>query len=495
MEQERFRLSTVTDRVTSKNPDRARWADVRLHALVVGLIVVCYYSESSWVTLVFGGILCFPTYLYLGFREGRRSPLWFSPLSFYFFWYSIGLGISAIYMGSVVSSGEWVGFSVARIPPEDIATGYVIYVIGSVALHAGIQWFRPTVSDNSIAAKPDLSVKRLNWLIVLWVLGLVNSWAPNWLAFLGAFSGVFNWVSFAATAAFAILPREWFRLSRAAFTMVLVIATIGLLAANLQAGSKAFIMFSFIPVIWLFIIRQPLRRWLPVFVLTLSVFYLGIVAPIMASARQMSLKSSDSTASLFINSFRIWDWADTEQYSSDFYWQQTDQFLRRQFDPIAPAYLVGDVRNNGFQLGSTMVYVWYAFIPRLIWPEKPSVTRGAWFATYIGFAKSEEEATTSLGITATGEVYWNYGIPGVIIGMFIIGCLLGQLWRLAGSDPRRQPLRMILYCLIMLNMPNMPEAVTVTHYIIIYFLIFKAAFFALSLTAHSKKEGHVAIAS
>jgi hypothetical protein len=126
-----------------------------------------------------------------------------------------------------------------------------------------------------------------------------------------------------------------------------------------------------------------------------------------------------------------------------------------------------------------MAYTAYAFIPRVIWPDKPAVPRGAWFTAYIGFSPSEEEATTSTGMTATGELYWNFGIPGVLIGMFTIGCLLGGLWRMAGADPRHSLLRMLLYVLVMVNMTNMPEAITVFVSIAATFLAFKAAFIVL----------------
>ena len=116
----------------------------------------------------------------------------------------------------------------------------------------------------------------------------------------------------------------------------------------------------------------------------------------------------------------------------------------------------------------------YTFIPRLLWPDKPSVSRGAWFTAYLGAAAREEEATTSTGISATGELYWNFGVPGVAVGMCGIGLLYGLLWRMAGANPQK-PFRMLLYVLVSIpGMVDMPEAVTVYGGILSQFLLFSA---------------------
>jgi hypothetical protein len=139
-------------------------------------------------------------------------------------------------------------------------------------------------------------------------------------------------------------------------------------------------------------------------------------------------------------------------------------------------------------LGETMKYAGYAFIPRLIWPDKPSVTRGAWFSTRLGLFQTEADATTSIGMTAVGELYWNFGLPGVLLGMLAIGCGQGILWRMAGADPRGKPVHMLLYVSIMLSMSDMPEAVTVLVSLAVTFLTFKAAFVALDMFSRRRNQ-------
>ena len=96
---------------------------------------------------------------------------------------------------------------------------------------------------------------------------------------------------------------------------------------------------------------------------------------------------------------------------------------------------VGDlVEINGFYDGSTLEYLSYAFVPRFLWPEKPSIAKGAWFALEIGQAwvRPDGRITNSVNMTVPGELYLNFGWLGVLIGCLAFGGLLGVLWSCSG---------------------------------------------------------------
>jgi hypothetical protein len=258
--------------------------------------------------------------------------------------------------------------------------------------------------------------------------------------------------------------------------------------------SKAYIMLTFLPLVWLFLLRKDVRHWLPLLGGTLAVFYLSVVAPVVTLARNTPLRPGETPASRLVTTFNEYPEGRSQESGLPAYRDYLAGFLRRQFDPSPVGYLVGEVDAYGFQYGSTMAYAGYAFIPRILWPEKPTVTRGGWFAAYIGFAPSPEESTVSLGITATGELYWNFGVAGVALGMFVIGCMLGGLWRLAGPDPRADPIRMLLYVLVMLHMPNMSEAVTVVASIVAAYVFFKAALVVAGMLRQTGRSSRVVLA-
>ena len=464
------------------------WAEVKIHlalCLVVGSTLL--FAEPR-VTFVAGGLLSFVTYGYLCLREARKATLWLSPLSFYFSWYCIGMGISPLYLGLTVAAKDSIRFASdsTMVSLEDLAIGYVIYLFGSLALHAGMQKFRPPVREE---VEVNAGRHFLAWLAAVWIGGLVFQLSPASFSFLGATAKILSVAVVGSVCGFAVLSRKSLGLSRYAYVAILAVGTAGLFFGNLASGSKAYIMFSFLPMFWLFIKSPRLRVWTPALVLVLGAFYLGLVAPVVQTSRQRPLGEGENARGHLIETFEVWNRDAPTGITQEFLFDQFDQFLSRQFDPVPVGFIVGEVDTSGLLLGETMKYAAYAFIPRLIWPDKPTVTRGAWFSTQLGLFDTEADATTSIGMTAVGELYWNFGVFGVLIGMLAVGCFQGILWRLAGSDPRGKPIHMLLYVTVMLSMTDMPEAVTVFASLAVTFLTFKAAFVIMELVQRRKARG------
>jgi hypothetical protein len=445
---------------------------VMIHGGAVLSVVGTLLLGMPALTLIFGGCVMAVTYVVLGLAEARRAPLWINPLSFYLLWYACGLGLSAVYIGALIAIGDEISFSVAGIAPMDLATGYVVFLVGSVALHAGLQSRRPVGPES--ASWRDRGIDHVMLVVHagLWIFGLSVMWDYSWLVRFGAAARLLQWMALAAIVSFALA--SGFGVSRIVFRVLLGVATITLFGANMMSFSKAYLMYSFLPIVWLCLVRSRARRWLPVVAAMLIALYLVVIAPVVMQARSVPLQEKENPAQRLVNTFVDFFDEHSSAITKISLWDPVDSLLRRQFDPAVLGYLVGEVRAYGLQYGGTMDYIQYAFVPRILWPNKPTVTRGAWFTTYTGFSESEEEATTSLGISATGELYWNFGVPGVVIGMFAIGWLLAQLWRLATTDPRGAPVRMLLYVVLVVNMPNMSEFVTVLVSIVMMGIVFGA---------------------
>jgi hypothetical protein len=84
------------------------------------------------------------------------------------------------------------------------------------------------------------------------------------------------------------------------------------------------------------------------------------------------------------------------------------------------------VQNTGngvnFQHGYTLLPLLATFIPRLLWPDKPDVETGK--LVNKEFHVSEYEATY-ISPSFLGELYWNFGWLGVVLGMALNGSLFG----------------------------------------------------------------------
>jgi hypothetical protein len=460
---------------------RQSWAAVKVHALLVLLAAIFLVSGGPSFTLFASGLLVAPTFLILAYLEARKASLRITPISSYLFWNSFGLGFSAIFMGSKVAQGEWVDLSAAQIPPDDLATGYVIFLLGSLAVHIGLNYMRP-FENSKRGGHAERSSVSFASVAAMWALGMVYLLKVSWFSFLGTVVHPLGSMALGALSLFVLVPRERMGISKLAFGPLLFVGTAGLLFANIRSGSKEFIMISFIPLIWMVLVRRDLRRWIMPIGIGLVLLYLGVVAPTVEHFRDERVRQDERLFMPLSNSFEsVFSSKASFADKLELYSNQLDHFLTRVFEAVSTGYLVGEVRKDGYQWGDTMSYAMYAFVPRLLWPNKPSVSRGAWFTTYLGGAAREEEATTSTGISATGELYWNFGVPGVAVGMCGIGLLYGLLWRMAGANPR-EPLHMLLYVFVSISgMLAMPEAVVVYARIVSQFLIFSAIFCVMEM--------------
>ena len=62
----------------------------------------------------------------------------------------------------------------------------------------------------------------------------------------------------------------------------------------------------------------------------------------------------------------------------------------------------------------------YGFIPRLLWPGKPSWDPAGWFTAYLkGISEMRGMSSTALHIGP--ELYWMYGWPTTVLGLLVLG--------------------------------------------------------------------------
>lgn len=65
----------------------------------------------------------------------------------------------------------------------------------------------------------------------------------------------------------------------------------------------------------------------------------------------------------------------------------------------------------------------YAYVPRAVWPGKPSLNPGGWFVSRV----LDYEGDYNIGFTAIGFLYIAGGIVGVILGFMVVG-IVQRFW-------------------------------------------------------------------
>lgn len=107
------------------------------------------------------------------------------------------------------------------------------------------------------------------------------------------------------------------------------------------------------------------------------------------------------------------------------YEQSSQTFLERVTDKGAVELFAAHVGvDQPYKMGSTLEQLLYIFAPRVIWSEKPG---GNSAQTFNRDFHLSEDPDTHISPTHIGELYWNFGLAGVIAGMALLGALLGYV--------------------------------------------------------------------
>jgi hypothetical protein len=448
-----------------------RFRPVIFHLLAFAATAAVFVlTRDPVVTLQLGGCVMFVSYLAMGWMEVIRAPTLLSPLSFYCLWQAVGLGASAVIVAQKIAARESLVLGPFVVSPDDIAVGYLLTLFGSVAFHTGVQATRPLAlgTRRALLHSARWTARRYSTaLAVLWSCGIICRLFGRPDTALGAIIGPLIWAPTAMLCAYGLSGAKESSSPRISWA-ILALGTVVEFACNLGSFSKAYIMYSFVPVLWVCSFYKVFRwRLLPIGVL-LAAFYFLILAPVMVLARNAGpLRDGETTTSRLIDSY-----VSSDSLSVSETGEQSVEFFRRQFDPLPVGFIYGEVKRYGLRWGETLDYLAYAFVPRLVWPDKPYVTRGAWFTTYLGQAANEVDATSATGQTAIGELYWNFDVVGVGVGMLGLGILVGVLWRLAGQRPFIDPIRMLVFTSTVLLVVDMSEAgstlVTIVHRLVTF---------------------------
>ena len=110
----------------------------------------------------------------------------------------------------------------------------------------------------------------------------------------------------------------------------------------------------------------------------------------------------------------------------------------RQYIVILVEGIQGGIETRN---GETLLRYFYSFIPRIFWEEKPILTIGNEFNREFNISKSE---LTFIPTTQLGEFYWNFKLPGVVVGMFFVGVILGLIAKLLDLSVRFNLPRLVL---------------------------------------------------
>ncbi|WP_276133824.1 hypothetical protein [Polluticoccus soli] len=91
------------------------------------------------------------------------------------------------------------------------------------------------------------------------------------------------------------------------------------------------------------------------------------------------------------------------------------------------------VKTKGHFNGDATAPLFIALVPRFLWPDKPLIGLGAWFATEIGQGNQTDSwYTNSINMTIQGQLFLDFGWTGIVAGCLFVGALLALIWSATG---------------------------------------------------------------
>lgn len=90
------------------------------------------------------------------------------------------------------------------------------------------------------------------------------------------------------------------------------------------------------------------------------------------------------------------------------------------------------------------------FVPRFVWPDKPAYGLGGEFGQKFHVVGMLDKKS-SIAPTVAGELYWNYGTPGVILGMVLWGAWMRGLYRRYGESTVPDPVRRAIHLVLLIQ--------------------------------------------
>lgn len=307
--------------------------------------------------------------------------------------------------------------------PSDIVNGQTALLVGLLALLAGYAIPLGRLVPGGIP-RPRRDWSQRSTLVVA-LIAISLGWVIYLSAQFGVLpkrvgSGLIGSLSNSTLFGIALLMLAYLRYrSRGALALMalLIPAT---MAFNYFGGSKgAFFGPVAAAMIAYIVVKRRIRfRWVLVVFLAFSLFY-----PIAEFQRRVILQgfsrgtiwALQRLPEVFSKTSRF---VGSQEFGAYFLTGAASTLSR--FDGLGVASVI--VRDCParvpFQGGWSIAHIFITYIPRIFWKGKPNLTAGQWITDNFGPGPAIRSQT---GSTWVGELWFNFGWRGVVIGMLLVG--------------------------------------------------------------------------
>lgn len=375
-------------------------------------------------------MLVLPWHAYVGWRRSGRPTLpVFAMLGFmYWLYYAVPLFLEDHVFSTI---NEPVGHELTE---GTITLALLMALTGVCSLWLGIRsgLARFVVPRSRISL--ELTQSRLNYVRAVLIVGsLLNlSDTPPQLAGEGGRQLVIIMVSVIPILAFAILFRNYIRGQSNVYDKVLIIGFLivrlvgGLSSGWLGVAASILVICGAIYLME----RGRVPRWALIFVVLFTLFFQVGKDDFRKTYWQAGETGAQQEQGGRVERVTFWAQNSFDKWNEALSDSSGESFRRALNPSVTRISLLNQTANVieltpsvvPYQYGWLYSYMAITWIPRFVWPDKPSVSEAnQYYQVAYGLSSEDDLSRVSISVGFLAEGYINFGWAGVIGIMFLVG--------------------------------------------------------------------------
>jgi hypothetical protein len=378
---------------------------------------------TQWLLAL--ALLQIPWLSYCGWSSRREDVLPVFAIISFMYW--IYYAVSLFWGTRTVSGGE--GPNEGTVSNESITSALALCVLAVACLWLGMrikfsQYLVPKKLPKFAGGSPHLHYVRM-LLILGTLLGLYEG-LPLMLTE-SSRQAITILISLLPVLAFAILFCNWIRGEAPLLDKVLLV---GFLALRFVGGLSSGWLGSFASVIVICgAVYISERRKMPRLALVLVVVF-TLFFQVGKTEFRKAYWQADAAQASKIDRVKFWTETSLTKWR-DAFSDPTGNGLREALNAsLSRVSLLTQTANVidmtpaivPYQNGRLYSYLLVGWIPRALWPEKPSISEAnQFYQVAYGLTTEDELSTVSIGVGVAAEGYISFGWFGVVGVMFLIG--------------------------------------------------------------------------
>jgi len=431
---------TEATSVPAVKPGRPQLALLWLLSLPVFIVVIVGISAGSgWVqgtdiqvlalALITGAVCVTPIILDVGRPSDRRHLLLGFFLCAHLVFFVLGVFTTYFFGDVVVRREEADLLDLKALRPADIVNGQLVVLVGLLSLLAGHAIPIGKLVPGGIP-RP-----RREWTPQATVMVAMIAIPLGWAVYLSAQFGVLpkrvgnGFVGVFGNATYfgiSLLMLSYLRhRSRPALALMALLIP-PTMVFNYFTGAKGlfFAPAAVALIAYIVVTRRIRMRWFVVAFIAMSLFY-----PIGEFQRSVILHGNTRSAIYALRKpveviSQTARFVGSQKFSDHIWKGIASTSIRFEGLGVASVIVRDCPSRVPYQGGWSLGYIPLSYVPRIVWPDKPSIETGIWVTENFGAGPGVKSHT---GSTWVGEFWFNYGWPGVVLGMFVIGAFLRVL--------------------------------------------------------------------